>query len=124
MKYTINLFGHNTDCILSIEDGKLELKIPDEHQKTIESYLSRVLTNYDSSGISKKDLDLEAMVKKAIEIEHNLGSHMKEPKLKLPYELKPEVKEKLIESASIQDISATQLLIKMIESKYQEVMNN
>ncbi|ETT31338.1 hypothetical protein C162_32326, partial [Paenibacillus sp. FSL R7-269] len=40
----------------------------------------------------------------------------------LPYEFQPEIKEKLIEAAALQEISATQLLIRIIENKYQEII--
>ncbi|WP_261808079.1 hypothetical protein [Paenibacillus sp. N3.4] len=64
------------------------------------------------------------MLEKGIEVEKNIGGNMSEPKIKLPYEVAPEVKEKLIEISAIQGLSATQLLIKLIESKYQSVINN
>ncbi|OMF26544.1 hypothetical protein BK134_22015, partial [Paenibacillus peoriae] len=66
----------------------------------------------------------ELMISKAIQVEKSMGGRMSEPKLKLPYEFAPEVKEKLIECADLQDTSATQLLIRLIDQKYQEVMNN
>lgn len=121
MKYSINLFGYHTECHLSVEDGKLILDIIDEEQKSLEAYLSRVLPRY---GKDPTGATLTEMMSQAIEAEKQLSGHMSEPKIKLPYEFMPEIKEKLIEAANLQDMSATQLLIKLIEKKYQSVVMN
>ncbi|WP_348625384.1 hypothetical protein ABFT51_27755 (plasmid) [Paenibacillus peoriae] len=123
MKYNINLFGNNFDCELDIQDDNLTISLNQDNQKALKSYLSRVLLKYTESSDAEKD-SLELMINKAIQVEKNMGGRMSEPKLKLPYEFAPEVKEKLIECADLQDTSATQLLIRLIDQKYQEVMNN
>ncbi|MBO3287582.1 hypothetical protein MKY98_26670 [Paenibacillus sp. FSL M8-0228] len=123
MKYNINLFGNNFDCELDIQDDTLTIALNQDNQKALKSYLSRVLLKYTEFNDAEKD-SLELMIKKAIQVEKNMGGRMSEPKLKLPYEFAPEVKEKLIECADLQDTSATQLLIRLIDQKYQEVMNN
>lgn len=121
MKYKIKLFGNNIDCNLSVEDGSLVIRLPDEEQEKFNSYLSRVLLRYGASS-GEVSTSLEEMLYKAIEVEKSIGGHMSEPTVKLPYEFQPEIKEKLIEAAVLQDISATQLLIRIIETKYKEVM--
>ncbi|WP_311081317.1 hypothetical protein [Paenibacillus polymyxa] len=123
MKYNINLFGNNFDCELDIQDDNLTIALNQENQKALKSYLSRVLLKYTEFNDAEKD-SLELMINKAIQVEKSMGGRMSEPKLKLPYEFAPEVKEKLIECADLQDTSATQLLIRLIDQKYQEVMNN
>ncbi|MGG4186682.1 hypothetical protein ABEW24_25445 [Paenibacillus jamilae] len=123
MKYNINLFGNNFDCELDIQDDTLTIALNQENQKALKSYLSRVLLKYTEFNDAEKD-SLELMINKAIQVEKSMGGRMSEPKLKLPYEFAPEVKEKLIECADLQDTSATQLLIRLIDQKYQEVMNN
>jgi hypothetical protein len=123
VKYNINLFGNNFDCELDIQDDTLTIALNQDNQKALKSYLSRVLLKYTEFNDAEKD-SLELMIKKAIQVEKNMGGRMSEPKLKLPYEFAPEVKEKLIECADLQDTSATQLLIRLIDQKYQEVMNN
>lgn len=123
MKYNINLFGNNFDCELDIQDDNLTISLNQDNQKALKSYLSRVLLKYTEFSDAEKD-SLELMINKAIQVEKNMGGRMSEPKLKLPYEFAPEVKEKLIECADLQDTSATQLLIRLIDQKYQEVMNN
>ncbi|MEE4580583.1 hypothetical protein ACIFQM_23380 [Paenibacillus sp. NRS-1782] len=123
MKYNINLFGNNFDCELDIQDDTLTIALNQDNQKALKSYLSRVLLKYTEFNDAEKD-SLELMINKAIQVEKSMGGRMSEPKLKLPYEFAPEVKEKLIECADLQDTSATQLLIRLIDQKYQEVMNN
>lgn len=123
MKYNINLFGNNFDCELQVQNNALTIALDEDNQKALASYLSRVLQKYTEINPTDKN-SLEVMVKKAIQVEKNMGGRMSEPKLKLPYEFAPEVKEKLIECADLQDTSATQLLIRLIDQKYQEVMNN
>ncbi|MEE4563636.1 hypothetical protein [Paenibacillus polymyxa] len=121
MKYNINLFGNNFDCELHVQDNDLSITLDEDNQKAIKSYLFRVLQKYtEVSEINS----FESMVIKAIQVEKNIGGRMSEPKLKLPYEFAPETKEKLIECANIQETSATQLLIRLIDQKYHEVMNN
>lgn len=123
MRYNINLFGNNFDCELSVSDGELRIELNEENQKALKSYLSRVLLKYtDISHLEKNSL--EVLVRKGVQVEKNIGGHMSEPKIKLPYEFHPEVKEKLIECADIHEISATQLLIRLIDQKYQKVMEN
>ena len=121
MKYNINLFGNHFDCELKVDNDMLRIELNEENQKALKSYLSRVLLKY--TEVSKEDREsLEIMVGKAIQVEKNIAGRMSEPKLKLPYEFAPEVKEKLIECADIQETSATQLLIRLIDQKYQQVM--
>ncbi|USG67776.1 hypothetical protein NDK47_11075 [Brevibacillus ruminantium] len=119
MKYSINLFGYHTECQLSVEHGKLIVDISGEEQKALEAYLTRVLPRY---GKDPTGSTLSEMINQAIEAEKQVSGHMSEPKIKLPYEFMPEIKEKLIEAANLQDMSATQLLIKLIEKKYQSVV--
>lgn len=119
MKYSINLFGSNFDCELKIDSDKLFIEISAENKKALKAYLKRVLLKY---GHAINGDSLEEIVQKAIDIERYLGGKMSEPTVKLPYEFAPETKEKLVESAKLQGISATQLLIKLIEMKYQEIM--
>ncbi|WP_342437956.1 hypothetical protein NSS79_01175 [Paenibacillus sp. FSL L8-0436] len=123
MKYNINLFGNNFDCEMQVQNNALTITLVEDNQKALASYLSRVLQKYTEINPTDKN-SLEVMVKKAIQVEKSMGGRMSEPKLKLPYEFAPEVKEKLIECADLQDTSATQLLIRLIDQKYQEVMNN
>ncbi|MCL9662173.1 hypothetical protein L2089_15875 [Paenibacillus hunanensis] len=121
MKYSINLFGNNFDCKLGVANEQLTIELDEENQKSLKSYLSRVLPKY--TEVSEQETQsLEAMIQKGIEVEKKLSGRMVEPKLKLPYEFAPEVKERLIECAELQDVSATQLLIRLIEQKYHQVM--
>lgn len=123
MKYNINLFGNNFDCDLKVQNNSLVIELDEENQSTLKSYLSRVLLKYTLLDEEEND-QLEVMINKAIQVEKQLSGRMSEPKLKLPYEFAPEVKEKLIECADLQDTSATQLLIRLIEQKYQQVIDN
>nr|WP_206703993.1 hypothetical protein [Paenibacillus polymyxa] len=116
------MFGNNFDCELRIQNNALTIALDEDNQKALASYLSRVLQKYTEINPTENN-SLEVMVKKAIQVEKSMGGRMSEPKLKLPYEFAPEVKEKLIECADLQDTSATQLLIRLIDQKYQEVMN-
>lgn len=119
MKYAINLFGYNVDCRLQVEHGELKVEILEEDQKALKQYLIRVLPKYGRETSSASSL--EKLLELALDAEKTLEGHMAEPKLKLPYEFQPEIKEKLIEAAAIQGVSATQLLIRIIEKKYQEI---
>ncbi|WP_339270650.1 hypothetical protein NYE54_05585 [Paenibacillus sp. FSL K6-1330] len=120
MKYMINLFGYNVDCEIRVNNDALSIEIPEENQLALKQYLIRVLPKYGREA--SVDSPLQLLVDLAIEAERTLDGRMVEPKLKLPYEFQPEIKEKLIEAAALQDMSATQLLIRIIEKKYQEVM--
>lgn len=120
MKYGINLFGFVVDCNLKINGEQFGLEIPEENQKALKQYLLRVLPKYGRDA--SNDSSLDSLVKLALDAEKTLDCRMVEPKLKLPYEFQPEIKEKLIEAAALQEISATQLLIRIIENKYQEVV--
>ncbi|WP_223069155.1 hypothetical protein [Paenibacillus caui] len=120
MNYSINLFGYNVDCKLIVRNNQLNLEIHEDEQNALKQYLIRVLPRYGRSTSS--DSSLHTLLELAIEAEKTLESRISEPKLKLPYEFQPEIKEKLIEAAALQDMSATQLLIRIIEKKYQEVM--
>ncbi|WCF08263.1 hypothetical protein NDS46_29100 [Paenibacillus thiaminolyticus] len=121
-KYTINLFGNNIECELQAQDGKLEIKISEEKQEALKSYIARALSRYGHLAEGEA-MSFHELICKSIEVEKNLGGRMSEPTVKLPYEFAPETKEKLIEAASLQDISATQLLIRIIESKYKSVFD-
>ncbi|WP_342551569.1 hypothetical protein [Paenibacillus sp. FSL R7-0652] len=120
MKYSINLFGLMVDCDIKINGERLSIEIPDENQKAVKNYLKRVLPKYGREVST--DSTLESLVKLALDAEKTLDGRMVEPKLKLPYEFQPEIKEKLIEAAALQELSATQLLIRIIENKYQEII--
>ncbi|WP_440114485.1 hypothetical protein [Paenibacillus sp. QZ-Y1] len=120
MKYSINLFGFMVDCEFKIDGENFGIEIPEENQKALKQYLIRVLPKYGREA--SNDSSLDTLVKLALDAEKSLDGRMVEPKLKLPYEFQPEIKEKLIEAAALQEISATQLLIRIIENKYQEVM--
>jgi hypothetical protein len=120
MKYSINLFGLTVDCDIKINGERLSIEIPDENQKAVKNYLKRVLPKYGREVST--DSTLESLVKLALDAEKTLDGRMVEPKLKLPYEFQPEIKEKLIEAAALQELSATQLLIRIIENKYQEII--
>ncbi|MEK8132851.1 hypothetical protein WMW72_33720 [Paenibacillus filicis] len=120
MKYSINLFGYNLDCQLSVVDGKLNIDVLEEEQRALKQYLIRVLPKYGREASNASSL--ESLLELSLMAEKTLEGRMAEPKLKLPYEFQPEIKEKLIEAAALQDLSATQLLIRLIEKKYQEVM--
>lgn len=120
MRYNINLFGYSIDCTFMLLNGKMQLEFAEEHQASLYAYLFRVLERY---GYKPTATDtLEQLIQKAIEIEKDVSGHLSEPKLKLPYEFRPEIKEMLIEAAEIQDMSATQLLIRLIEKKYQGII--
>ena len=119
MKYSLNLFGYSVDCKFTFQNGKMYLEITEEEQTFLRAYLLRVLVKY---GYEPQASDtLEHLVQHAIEIEKDINGHLSEPKLKLPYEFQPEIKEMLINAAELQGISATQLLIRLIEKKYQSV---
>lgn len=120
MKYSINLFGYNVDCDLRAVDGEVSIELSEDNQKALKQYLIRVLPKYGREATNESSL--ESLLELAIDAEKTLEGRMVEPKLKLPYEFQPEIKEKLIEAASLQDMSATQLLIRIIEKKYQEVI--
>jgi hypothetical protein len=120
MKYNINLFGYNVDCELRIKDDKLGIEILEDNQSSLKQYLTRVLPKYGREV--SNDSSLETLIQLAIDAEKTLDGRMAEPKLKLPYEFQPEIKEKLIEAAAMQEMSATQLLIRIIEKKYQEIL--
>ncbi|MEK4277612.1 hypothetical protein [Paenibacillus sp. FSL R7-0026] len=120
MKYSINLFGLMVDCDININGERLGIEIPEENQKALKNYLKRVLPKYGREA--SNDSTLDSLVKLALDAEKTLDGRMVEPKLKLPYEFQPEIKEKLIEAAALQEISATQLLIRIIENKYQEII--
>ncbi|WP_342551566.1 hypothetical protein [Paenibacillus sp. FSL R7-0652] len=120
MKYSSNLFRLNVDCDIKINGERLSIEIPDENQKAVKNYLKRVLPKYGREVST--DSTLESLVKLALDAEKTLDGRMVEPKLKLPYEFQPEIKEKLIEAAALQELSATQLLIRIIENKYQEII--
>lgn len=121
MKYSINLFGYNVDCQLNFEQKDLMITVIQEDQSALKQYLYRVLPKYGKNVSAT--VSLQEMIILATEVENSIEGRMSEPKLKLPYEFQPEVKEKLIEAAAIQEISATKLLIRLIEKKYQEIMN-
>lgn len=119
MKYNLNLFGYTIECQLSFNDGQMQISIQDEDQAALKAYLFRVLVRY---GYEPQQHDtLETLVQQAIHVEKGMSGHLSEPKIKLPYEFQPDIKEKLIEAAELQDMSATQLLIRLIEKKYQSV---
>ncbi|MNC59294.1 hypothetical protein D3C75_1090950 [compost metagenome] len=120
MKYSINLFGYNVDCELKLAGERLGIEITEENQKALKQYLVRVLPKYGREASSGSSF--QTLLELAIDAEKTLDGRMVEPKLKLPYEFQPEIKEKLIEAAALQDMSATQLLIRIIEKKYQEVI--
>lgn len=121
MKYSINLFGNNFDCQLIVQDNQIKIEMDKEDQQALRSYLERVLVKY-TGGLKEESDSLSSLIEEALRVEKNIGGRMSEPKIKLPYEFAPEVKEKLIECADLQDTSATQLLIRLIEQKYQQVM--
>jgi hypothetical protein len=97
----------------------MHIEITEEDQAALRAYLLRVLVKYGREPGSHDSL--ESLIQDAIEIEKGMNGHLSEPKLKLPYEFQPEIKEKLIEAAELQDMSATQLLIRLIERKHQSV---
>lgn len=119
MKYSLNLFGYSIDCQLTFLDGKMYIEIHEEDQFSLRAYLLRVLARYGREP--GQQASLEFLIQNAIEIEKSMNGHLSEPKLKLPYEFQPEIKEMLIEAADLQNMSATQLLIRLIEKKYQSV---
>lgn len=120
MKYNLNLFGFAIDCQLTFQDGKMHIEITDKDQFSLKAYLLRVLVNYGREP--ERHASLESLIQEAIEIEKGMSGHLSDPKLKLPYEFQPEIKEMLIEAAELQDLSATQLLIRLIERKYHSVI--
>ncbi|WP_136608094.1 hypothetical protein [Paenibacillus dokdonensis] len=119
MKYNLNLFGYTIDCHVTFPDGKMHIEIAEEDQTSLRAYLLRVLVKYGREPGPKDRL--ESLIQDAIEIEKGMSGHLSEPKLKLPYEFQPDIKEKLIEAAELQEMSATQLLIRLIERKHQSV---
>ncbi|WP_232229258.1 hypothetical protein [Paenibacillus zanthoxyli] len=98
----------------------MRIEMLEENQRALKQYLVRVLPKYGREASS--DSSLQTLLRLAIDAEKTLEGRMAEPKLKLPYEFQPEIKEKLIEAATLQETSATQLLIHLIEKKYQEIM--
>ncbi|WP_025693310.1 hypothetical protein [Paenibacillus zanthoxyli] len=120
MKYSVNLFGYNVDCQFRVENEGLRIEILEEDQRALKQYLIRVLPKYGREASSASSL--QTLLDLAIDAEKTLEGRMVEPKVKLPYEFQPEIKEKLIEAAALQETSATQLLIRLIEKKYQEIM--
>lgn len=120
MKYTINLFGFQVDAQLTFQDGNMQIGLSEQDQKALRAYLIRAIPRYGQEPSSQSTL--EDLVEQAIAVEKQLSGHMSEPRIKLPYEFQPSIKEKLIEAAELQDISATQLLIRLVEQKYEEVM--
>ncbi|MCM3128872.1 MULTISPECIES: hypothetical protein [unclassified Paenibacillus] len=119
MKYSINLFGYTLDCNLSFKGEELQIECTEENQKLLKNYLLRVLPRYGAEV--NNELSFEELIKFAIEAEKTMDGHLSEPKIKLPYEFQPEIKQMLIEAAEKQDLSATQLLIRIIEKKYSEI---
>ncbi|MFM9280408.1 hypothetical protein [Paenibacillus jiagnxiensis] len=120
MKYSINLFGLNVDCDIKIDGKKFGIELAEDSQRALKQYLIRVLPKYGREA--SKESSFDSLVELALDAEKSLDGRMVEPKLKLPYEFQPEIKEKLIEAAALQGISATQLLIRIIENKYHEIM--
>ncbi|MWV45667.1 hypothetical protein GRF59_18805 [Paenibacillus sp. HJL G12] len=119
MKYGLNLFGYTVDCDLTFPNGKMHMEIAEEDQASLRAYLLRVLVKYGREPRQKDSLD--NLIRDAIEIEKGMSGHLSEPRIKLPYEFQPDIKEKLIEAAELQEMSATQLLIRLIERKHQSV---
>lgn len=121
MKYNVNLFGMSIETQLRItEENNVVLCMNNEEQKRFKKYLIRVLTKYiDFSPTGNESF--EVLLKKALEIEQTMG-RMNEPTLKLPYEVTPDIKDKLVKAAELQDTSATQLLIRLIEHKYENII--
>ncbi|SDS43277.1 hypothetical protein SAMN05444162_1465 [Paenibacillaceae bacterium GAS479] len=119
MKYPITLFGYSVDFEFIFDGEHFQLVVSKEDQESLKHYLIRALPRYNISPEST----LEGLIAQAIAVEKTIPKgHMSEPRLKLPYEFQPEIKEKLIEAAEIQEISATKLLIRLIEKKYQSVI--
>ncbi len=116
----MNLFGYKTNCLVNVHNESISITLPDENQKVLQNYLRRVLKKY---GQHTENDALEVLISKAIQVENHLGTHMSEPKVKLPYEVLPEIKEKLIEAATIQGLSATQLLIRIIETQCESILS-
>lgn len=119
MKYPITLFGYSVDGEFIFDGDHFELVINEQDQESLKHYLIRALPRYNVSPSS--EASLEELIAQAIAVEQNMKGFINEPKLKLPYEFQPEIKEKLIEAAEIQGISATKLLIRLIEKKHQSV---
>lgn len=122
LDYTINLFGNQTKCELLVEGNSLIIKVSENEQIRLERYINRILSRYGKLPV-QSEFSLQEMINCAIELEKNISGNLSEPTVKLPYEFLPEVKEMLVETASLQGISATQLLIKIIEDKYDELFN-
>lgn len=121
LRYSVNLFGRHVDSELILDNGKLILTINEDETRSLLAYLRRALDKYVQ--LQPEDTATnEALIRKAIEVEETLPGHLNEPTVKLPYEVTPETKQKLIEAAEIQKLSATKLLIRLIEQKYQEVL--
>ena len=121
MKYTINLFGYQCDVILTFNDETMQISITEEDQKALKAYLIRTIPRYGQEPVNESSL--KDLVQQSIAIEKQINARMSEPRIKLPYEFQPIIKEKLVEAAELQNLSATQLLIRLIEKKYKEVMN-
>ncbi|MBW4084196.1 hypothetical protein [Paenibacillus sp. S150] len=120
MKYPITLFGYSVDGEFIFDDEQFQLVIDKEDQASLKYYLIRALPRYNIQPSA--EASLEDLIKQAIAVEQSMKGFISEPRLKLPYEFQPEIKEKLIEAAEIQGISATKLLIRLIEKKYQSVV--
>lgn len=120
MKYTLKLFGHPVECTLDASNDELKILLDKESQTGLQEFLKRVLPRYgkDTDNLTS----MNELVQAAVDAEAMLDGQMSEPTVKLPYEFQPEVKEKLVKAASIQGISATQLLIRIIEKKYKSIM--
>lgn len=123
MRYSVNLFGRHVDTELIFDNEQLVLTINADETRSLLAYLHRALDKYIQ--LQPEDTaSVESLIRKAIEVEETLPGHLNEPTVKLPYEVTPETKQKLIEAAEIHKLSATKLLIRLIEQKYQEVFGN
>lgn len=120
MKYSVNLFGYKLECDLRVDNGLLFIDCSEEKQVFLKNYLLRVLPKYNVE-VSPDD-PFEDLVRSAIEAEKMLKGHLSEPTTKLPYDLKPEIKDMLVEIAEANDTSATQQLIRIIENKYNQTV--
>lgn len=123
MEYVVNLFGYQASGKLEVEDDKLVIRFEESEQNRLMHYLRRVLLRYGDVP-DLQSLTLEQLIRKAIEVEAGLGGRLTEPTVKLPYEVEPEIKEKLVRAAAMQNISATQLLIRLIETRYEQMAGN
>ncbi|MEX1031506.1 MAG: hypothetical protein WDZ91_15895 [Paenibacillaceae bacterium] len=122
MKYTVNLFGFPLDGTIDADNHHLAINFAEDELHRFKTYLQRVLPKY--TDLTKEDTQsINRLIQRAIEAENSMGGRMSEPTIKLPYEVTPEIKEKLVQSAAMQGTSATQLLIRIIESKYHSMIN-